>query len=1095
MKVFKHTNQSKKLILVIVCIMLFSFCCPKQVHAMIGMDDIVAAPCIILFSVERGIIRFLNNIFCDDNHKYEYSGSTTEIYLTPENIIKGKFALLDANIFNKVNTVQSSGDPAKAEYYDVSGGTLTDGLVSGKNSLRDTIAGWYYALRNLAIVALLSVLVYVGIRMLMTSVSQDKAKYKMMLKDWFVALILLFAMHYIMVGILSLSSDITKAIGSSGQNANLASDSFTILTYVTAENKVEEGNNTIHKTLVKDVPFNDYSWVDTDGKVEKDAEYTLWDGYAHMIMLGAIIGYTIIFAIKYLKRMITIIFLILIAPISCVTYPIDKIGDGKAQAYNMWFQEFLYEVIIQPFHLLIYVVLVGSATTLASKNLLYGIMCFAVMIPAEKFIKQMFGFKDKLGSPLGAFAGGAAASQLLSKAFSGGDKAKKGDKVEGKSEADEGIRENKLKPGMPGADQGSGEPTAYEGTDEENNLPSPQNSEEEENDEQGAGAPSGSEPMVDDDGMGNADEEAYNQAAQRRAEGESQTEESNESDENSAGSDQEEEEELNGKGIYKNNPSKIGNAVNAMREHRDKKLMAKYGTKNRGEAFGKYARRKIASGAKRTVKGATTLAGAGALGLFGTMFGQGKTGLAAGATFGAKTGTGINNAASKSWSTTKEYGKEALYATKTEEQRRKERIEKAMKDSKQLEKASRSFSKRNNGKIANTEELNKELADRAKFKETGLNDDQIDDAMQIYDGNIKELGEDGAFQMAYTSANLASRYSAKDFEDPKKTQQMYDSLMRQYASMGVNQDLADENARAIISNAASTFGIKSPALSAPSRKDAYKADAENIAKAKASYAHRNGGKGPNKKQLDQELEMGFNLRKAGLSEDDSEQFFYEYLSNMEAINEAKASVGPEATDEEINNELERRFEIKVKAKIDSEKELSSHINAAKELIKENEQIQKPSNSKVYSEVKQRVTVKDSYHISQNSIDEMNSKISEVRKSEAKFVKDSVDKDGAKMVIDLQRSEVAKEAKDAIKNGKTFEDKDSQKFITKADYQRKFLTKYTASEMADDKKMEKAKETIMKDLKKHNNGYTKEFREKFADEIISKGRDICGIKEK
>ena len=57
-----------------------------------------------------------------------------------------------------------------------------------------------------------------------------------------------------------------------------------------------------------------------------------------------------------MKKKKCIVFLILVAPITAITYPIDKISDGKAQAFNMWLQEFLYEVIIQPFHLLIYVV-------------------------------------------------------------------------------------------------------------------------------------------------------------------------------------------------------------------------------------------------------------------------------------------------------------------------------------------------------------------------------------------------------------------------------------------------------------------------------------------------------------------------------------------------------------------------------------------------------------------------------------------------------------------------------------------------------------------------------------------------------------------
>jgi hypothetical protein len=40
-------------------------------------------------------------------------------------------------------------------------------------------------------------------------------------------------------------------------------------------------------------------------------------------------------------------FLILISPLITISYAIDKMGDGRAQALNNWFKEFIYNVIIQ----------------------------------------------------------------------------------------------------------------------------------------------------------------------------------------------------------------------------------------------------------------------------------------------------------------------------------------------------------------------------------------------------------------------------------------------------------------------------------------------------------------------------------------------------------------------------------------------------------------------------------------------------------------------------------------------------------------------------------------------------------------------------
>ncbi len=49
---------------------------------------------------------------------------------------------------------------------------------------RKTVATWYYMMRIVATAILLVILIYVGIRMALASVADDKAKYKKMLFDW-----------------------------------------------------------------------------------------------------------------------------------------------------------------------------------------------------------------------------------------------------------------------------------------------------------------------------------------------------------------------------------------------------------------------------------------------------------------------------------------------------------------------------------------------------------------------------------------------------------------------------------------------------------------------------------------------------------------------------------------------------------------------------------------------------------------------------------------------------------------------------------------------------------------------------------------------
>lgn len=311
----KKKSVLKKFILMITILLLFTIVFPKQVNA--GAAANLAN---ILYALPKGILKLANEWMCDDQHKVNLEISedgTGEIisYVSPESIIKGKFILLEPNIFKK--SVASTGvGNYTDEYYD-SGNTE---LVKDKNDLRASFAAWYVALRNFVLVGMACVLVYIGIRMVISSVSQDKAKYKSMIKDWFVAMCLVVFMHYIMVFTLNISSMITEAIGTDGKNAvgGLISNEINIIA------------NTIQVNIDDDSKWAIFAKDDatyTDPNTGK--EYTMSDVFAHILILTGIIAITVMYLFKYFDRFIKIIFLILISPIACLTYPIDKVGDRK----------------------------------------------------------------------------------------------------------------------------------------------------------------------------------------------------------------------------------------------------------------------------------------------------------------------------------------------------------------------------------------------------------------------------------------------------------------------------------------------------------------------------------------------------------------------------------------------------------------------------------------------------------------------------------------------------------------------------------------------------------------------------------------------
>ena len=105
-------------------------------------------------------------------------------------------------------------------------------------------------------------------------------------------------------------------------------------------------------------------------------------------------------------------FLTIIAPFVAMTYPIDKVNDGQAQGFNKWLKEYIFNLLIQPLHLLLYTILVSSVFAFASQNIWYMLVAIGFLIPAEKLLRSLFGF-EKASTP-GSLASAALGASMIS---------------------------------------------------------------------------------------------------------------------------------------------------------------------------------------------------------------------------------------------------------------------------------------------------------------------------------------------------------------------------------------------------------------------------------------------------------------------------------------------------------------------------------------------------------------------------------------------------------------------------------------------------------------------------------------------------------
>lgn len=277
------------------------------------------------------------------------------VLFTPETMLFNQVKLLDINFFSNI-----SNNSASALYI-----------------VKENIAKWYVGLRNISIAALLVVIGYIGIRMALSTVSEDKAKYKKLLRYWIESFALLFLLHYIMILVINVNDGIVKMIYDS-ISKNKASNMATQITYI-----------------VKMIRINNIS------------------GFAAALVFAMNVGVSAAFFAMYLKRFMMIGFLIVISPLITITYSIDKVGDGKSQALDQWLKLFMYNVLIQPFHCILYLVFVSQAVSIVvSKGVSYltdfeteivgtilSVAAMMFMFKAEEILKQIFGF-DKAGKSL-----------------------------------------------------------------------------------------------------------------------------------------------------------------------------------------------------------------------------------------------------------------------------------------------------------------------------------------------------------------------------------------------------------------------------------------------------------------------------------------------------------------------------------------------------------------------------------------------------------------------------------------------------------------------------------------------------------------------
>ena len=227
-------------------------------------------------------------------------------------------------------------------------------------NLKESTAKWFYICRLLAIMINLCVLIYVGIRMAISTVATEEARYKKMLISWAESMVILFFLQYIMTFAIQLGNIVLNIIYNLREGLNSESFEEVIMAKIFRFLSESSGMQTFMYSV--------FFWF--------------------LVLMQAK------FFLTYLKRVLSVMFLTIISPFITVTFSIDKMGDNKAQAFDTWMKEYIINISLQPIHAAIYLVFVFTAGEIAATAPFVALVFLLVLGRLEKIVRDVFGITN-----------------------------------------------------------------------------------------------------------------------------------------------------------------------------------------------------------------------------------------------------------------------------------------------------------------------------------------------------------------------------------------------------------------------------------------------------------------------------------------------------------------------------------------------------------------------------------------------------------------------------------------------------------------------------------------------------------------------------
>lgn len=318
-----------------------------------GFMDYLAGT-IFTVAIKGPILSFTEGIKSLVNGFLNNLSSTEDVDYNIEKIIFNEVPILDINFFNGT----AAGQNVDAN--------------SAVGQIRNTVATWYVSFRNLVIIAMAAIIIYIGIRMALSTIPQTKATYKRMLIGWVQALVIIFVIHMVMILIININNNIVNIF----ENSINQIDEL-----VTAEDAQDANETSIYDTIRT-----------------RAYDFRISVGFPATIIYLVLIITWLRFLWVYTKRSFTILILVVIAPFIGAKYAIDSASGKKGSSFSSWLYDFTFNVLIQAVHAIVYVVIMSSVINFAFDSIIGFIVALIFlnfMLSADEIFRSIFNFSGR----------------------------------------------------------------------------------------------------------------------------------------------------------------------------------------------------------------------------------------------------------------------------------------------------------------------------------------------------------------------------------------------------------------------------------------------------------------------------------------------------------------------------------------------------------------------------------------------------------------------------------------------------------------------------------------------------------------------------